>query len=405
MTDEINKNVTEILKFVEIEDQTSNNFIRLKHDEWRRIGFPESNKTLILKNNATFYFFNIKQNLREYCSEKNYRLSENYLNNTINDFLISCKLSNISQNDVRTQVKNLLDKIDDVNLHEYRVFLPVNHYDYRDNFTVDTVKIVKIDNDLFKKYFTYQGRTVDSPNVDNLIEHNNTDVGAIITVKAHDIEAAKELAEELLDKFVFSIKLFDFGSFISTRKYSYDQVNYCTLIYDKSTQGVSSRWDEYYPLARTTPPDEFYKKLENKWKKLTSFLYSEHLTTFQKSILDSMYWYGSTDNLRDSNTKQFLHCLFGLEKILLKKYESQKGKKFAKHMAIIFSGDHKYADSYRKYYDKRNDLVHDENTRIYDEEVMTLKINFRELLLDMIENHDKYENIESYYKEKYKIDL
>ena len=404
---EINQNVINILQFSEIRDSTNILDRSINPDEWRSIVSKslKHNVMFVLKQKATYYFFNIKDILREYCSEKNYKLSENYLDKTIVDFLISCKLSNISESNVMFHVKKWLEKFDSINLHEYTILLPINHYDYNGDLTIGNIKIIKINNDSLKKYFAMDIQTFNSPfDIEHLIKDNHTNIGAIINIKAHDYDAAKELAEELLDKFIFSIKLFDYGSFISTRKHSYDLINYDILTYNKSTKSLSLLNHDCYSLVRITPNKEFYKNLENTWKKLESFLYSEHLTMFQKSILSSLYWYGSIDKLRDSNVKKFLYCLIGLEKILLKKKESQKGKKFGEHLSIIFSGDQKYAEEYKKYYDKRNDLVHDENIQIYDEEVSTLEISLRYLLLDMIKDSDKYQDVESYYK-KYKIDL
>ena len=159
-----------------------------------------------------------------------------------------------------------------------------------------------------------------------MIKNNHTKTHAIIDVKAHDYDAAKELAAELLDKFIFSIKLFDPGSFVSTRKNSYEQINDSILTYNKSTKTLRSSGHNHHIPDRVNPSNDFYKNLEIKWKKLTSFLYSECLTMFQKSILASMYWYGSIDTLRDSNTKKILYYLIGLEKLLLKKKEQKKRK-------------------------------------------------------------------------------
>ena len=403
----INENVIDILKLSKIKDFTQRSDIFLNLTEWRAIGFgpQDSMKVFVLQDKAAHYFFNIKRILREYYSEKNYRLSENYLDKTIVTFLISCKSSKISDSDVASRVKEWLEKLDGVNQYEYRILLPVNHYDH-DHFTIDNITIAKIDNDLIKKYFATNKQLLTGlHDADYFMESNNTDIGAIITVKAHDVGAAQELAEELLDKFISSIKLFDSDSLISTRKYSYEQINYSIFIYNESRKSLRSIGHSYYTSGRMIHSKEFYKKLENAWGKLASFLYSEHMTAFQKSIFSSMYWYGSIDSMRDSNVKKFLYYLIGLEKLLLKKNEQQKGKKFGEHSAIIFSDDRKHAEFFKKYYDKRNDLIHDENIRIYDEEVTTLELNLRNLLLDMIEKSDKYQDVESYYKDEYKIDL
>lgn len=405
---EINENVVNTLKFSEIKEIKSKSDLMHRPENWRSTSFGPlgSHKWFILKNSAAYYFFNIKKILREYCSKKNYSLSENYLDKNIIDFLISCKTSNAPDSDVMFNVKEWLKELDSINRHEYRILLPVNHYDFREELNIDNIQIVKIDDDSIKKYFISDDRVSrEIYDVEHLEESNHTNIYAIVDVKAHDLDAATELANELLDKFIFSIKLFDPGSFISTRKNSYEQINESILTYDKSTKNLGYSGHSHYVPGRITPSKEFYKKLERKWKKLTVFLYSEHLTMFQRSILASMYWYGSVDIMRDSNVKKFLYYLIGLEKLLLKKKEQQKTKKFGEHSAILFSGDRKYAESYERYYLKRNDVIHDENIRIYDEEVTTLEINLRSLLLDMVEHSDKYQNIESYYKDKYNITL
>ena len=93
------------------------------------------------------------------------------------------------------------------------------------------------------------------------------------------------------------------------------------------------------------------------------------------------------------------------KKLLLKKKEQKKTKKFGEHAAILFSGNRKYTKSYETYYEKRNDIIHDENIKIYNEEINTLQFNLRNLLLDMIENSDKFQNIESYYMNRHNIAL
>lgn len=405
---ELNENIGSILTHSEIREIKSKSDLMLNPEEWRSTGFGglESHKQFVLKNKAAHYFFNVKNILRQYCSEKNFNLSDNYLDNTIVQFLITCKESNAKKNDLMFHVKEWLQDLDEVKIHDYRILLPINHYDFKEELNLENVHIVKLTDEIIEQYFKSDKNVLkDLFDREHLEQSNHTNIYAIIDVKAHEQDAAIELANELLDKFIFAVKLFDPGSFISSRKNSYEQVNESIISYDKSKKSMSYSGHSHYVPGRITPDKDFYKKLEVKWKKLTSFLYSEHLTMFQKSILASTYWYGKIDELRDSNVKKFLYYLIGLEKLLLKKNEQKKTKKFGDHSAILFSGNIKYTESYQKYYTKRNDIVHDENIRIYDEEVVTLQINLRSLLLDMIENFDKYQDVESYYKQKYNIVL
>ena len=374
-------------------------------DIWRFKSFGpiESQKMFILKVNAAHSFFNIKKILREHCFEKNYVLAESYLDKNIIDFLISCKSSVLSESDVLMSIKEWLQEFDSVEQHDYKILLPISHYDFKNELNIANLKIIRINDHAFKKNFT----SVNLPffSSSDFIKTNDTDICAIVNVKAHDENGAKELAQEILDKFIFSIKLFDPSSFISTRKHSYKQLTELTMTHDLSKQTLSSGGNNFFICARTIPNESFYLKLNTKWEKLVSFLYSEHLTMFQKSILASLHWFGSVDNLRDSNVKKFLWYLTGLEKLLLKNHEQQKAKKFGDHAAVVFSGDIKHTNFYKSYYEKRNEIVHDENITIYDNDVDTLRFNLRNLLLDMIENSQTCEDIDSYYKKKYNLDL
>ena len=408
ITNEIIDNVIKVIQFSEIKELEFWQKSVHNPDIWRWTSFGDLNsqKMFILKSNSGHHFYKIKKDLRKYFSKKNYSISENYLDSTVIDFLISCKISNLQNCDITINVKEWLEELDTINRNEYRVLLPINHFDYRNELSIANLKIVKINTDLINKYFVTDGHIPNTVfTAKDFIQSNDTDICAIINVKAHDDSAATELARELLDKFIFSIKLFDPGSFISTRQHSYQQTFECILVHNKSTKKFLFPGENYFMPSRIVPNEKFYKNLKIKWEKLASFLYSEHLTMFQKSILASMYWYGSIDNLRDSNVQKFLFYLIGLEKLLLKKNEQQKTKKFGEHAAILFSGNLQHCKFYESYYAKRNELIHDENIRIYDEEISTLRLNLRSLLLVMIENSDKYSNIESFYKDKYKLVL
>lgn len=239
---------------------------------------------------------------------------------------------------------------------------------------------------------------------DSLTKHNETKNIAIIEVESIEQDDAIQKANDNLKKFIHAEKLIDVGSFVTIRTKHYSQVNESIGVYNKTTKGYSSSSHNHHIPIRMTPSKEFYEKLEPYRNKLYKFLFNTNLTSLQQSIISSMYWLGEVDILRDTNEKKYLSYLTGLEKIVVKKHENQSKKKFALHMCALHKTPNEI-QFYEDYYERRNQLLHDENLRIFDEQVFTLLSIMRRLLLEMIEHYDEYQNVEEFWLKQYNITL
>lgn len=95
----------------------------------------------------------------------------------------------------------------------------------------------------------------------------------------------------------------------------------------------------------------------------------------------------------------------GLEWIVLHIYGRTfaKADNFGKNCAIIFSGDEQYWEFWRKYYWKRNDLSHQKLVEIYKEEIDTLRLNLRSLLLQLIDFTDNYTTVSDVFDNEFGI--
>ncbi len=80
-----------------------------------------------------------------------------------------------------------------------------------------------------------------------------------------------------------------------------------------------------------------------------------------------------------------------------------KSEKFSQNCALLFSGDKKYSDFWEKYYSKRNDLTHQKLVEIYKEDIDTLKLNLRDLLLQLIKHTDNYDTLKEVFENEYDI--
>ena len=80
-----------------------------------------------------------------------------------------------------------------------------------------------------------------------------------------------------------------------------------------------------------------------------------------------------------------------------------KADNFGKNCAKIFSSDERYSEFYKNYYDKRNDISHQKIKEIYKEEIDTLRLSLRQLLLELVEFTDKYSTLKDVFQKEYGI--
>jgi len=254
-----------------------------------------------------------------------------------------------------------------------------------------------------KQDFDIKGETAKITTASGLIDRNKTKTFAIVNVESLEKEHAEELGYQIVEKFIYATKLIDPGSFIRLRKWSMNQVTEEFLV--KDGKGLTESMHNYHLPTRVLPGNDFYTKLQPYWNKLASFLYSNSPNDLQQVILSSLYWFGETDVHTDSRVKQFLNFLTGLDWIVLNPYGKKflKADAFGKNCAKIFSGDEKYSEFWEEYYLKRNDITHQKLVEIYKEEIDTLRINLRSLLLQLIDFTNKYNTLKDVFDQEYGI--
>ena len=224
-------------------------------------------------------------------------------------------------------------------------------------------------------------------------------------IKSVEQEHAEELGYELVEKFIYATKLIDPGSYIRLTKCAMVQINEDTVVQENGQFPSSHNMQNHHVPIRTNPGDDFYNKLQPYWDKLASFLYSKNPTDLQGVILSALYWFGEADVYTDSRVKLFLNYVNGLELVILHKLDDirQKSVPFGKRCAKIFFDDEKYWEFWKDYYWKRNHITHKEYVYIYKEEIDTLRIDLRSLLLQLIDFTNKYNNLEDVFDKEYEI--
>ena len=363
-----------------------------------RLTVDNEGQSTVMKSGAAYYFFKIKRHMRDYCAEKNLIVSETFIDEQIVILLAGAKASCTGLADIALCVKDWIANIDKTAQDDYTVVLPLNRYQFGGEVNTARIKIVKIaDKKIEDSMPPISGAMKDGINAKYLADKNKTDTFAIIRTRANDKKSALELAEGMVDKVVYAIRLIDPNATVTSRRNFCSGLSMLYFVYNASKRQLSSGFERLNELPVIPQSDDFYDKLNEPWTCLLGFLFDDHPTDLQKSIIDALYWYGEVDAHRDTLVSQYLYYLIGLEKLLVPDHERQKAKKFGSTAAAVLHGSADHAGFYEEYYKKRNSLVHEGPVTIYKDDVDGLKIWLRSILLELVNNTDKFVDLVSYY--------
>ena len=400
----VSRLVAGALEHVEVAATVLSDPLHARPDIWRLIVEPHG-QSIILKNGLSYYFFNLKQCMRDYCAKKNLIVSENFIDEQIVKLLVDTKSSCTGLPDIVNHVKNWIDSVEKTKQDDYTVIMPINQYYFRGEVNTDRLKIVKItDKKIEESMCPFPNPLKDLYNAKELSESNKTDIFAIVNTRANDKDSAVELAEAMVDQFVYAVKLVDPSAAASSRKNSYNGLLVSYPIYNASKERISVVNKRLNETTGMIQSKEFYDNLNEPWTLLLGFLFDSNPTELQKAIIDALYWYGEVDVHRHTLVSQYLYCLLGLEKLLVPKRKSEKAKAFGKNAAIVFNKSEEHAEFYEQYYKKRNSLVHEGPIMIYQEDVDTLRLRLRQILLELVSNTTKFIDLKSYYNTVHNIE-
>ena len=373
-------------------------------DLWRLITHATGH-SIVIKSGVSYYFFTLKQRMRDYCIEKNLIVSEKFIDEQIIGLLVDSKASNMNLADIVCYVKNWIADIDKTTQSDYVVILPINQYHFRSEINTPHMKIVKItDKKIEDNLCKIPNALNDRFSAKELVDTNETDTFAIVTTRANDKESAIELSQAMVDRFVYAARLIDPNAIVSSRKNSYKELHMSYVAYDKSKTALSRAFTRLNDSPHIIQRSDFYDKFNKSWIQLLDFLFDSHPTKLQKSIIDALYWYGEVDVHRDTLVSQYLYCLIGLENLLVPIHERQKAKRFGKNAAIVLSGSVNHAAFYEEYYKKRNLLIHEGPVVIYQEDAESLRLWLRHILLNLVNNATKFIDLKSYYRDVHGIE-
>ena len=405
-TDELVENMKKIIEYT-IFDYSTKPTPSLNPEIWRTNirsinGRKPTVSSILLKRDAESFYYNFLDIVRDYCKEKNMYFSEKFLDDLMLDLIHKFRNVNPQQDTVKL-IRKFLSIFDKTVYEKYTILLPINHYILTDEINLDEFKVKKLTREDFSEYCTSSKVDTADKDFKNLTVNNNTDTIAIIKVESIKEDDAVQKAKNILKKFIHGEKLFNPNSFITTRLGYYTTIKDTLIVCNEANEFLSDFIEIHHQLDNIVPTKNFYEEIKPYRAKLHKFLFNTRLSSFQESIIASMCWFGDVDIQRDTNTKKYISYIVGLEKLSMKKYENRKKNKFG--LCIATFQKIKEKQFYEKYYEKRNNLLHDENLRIFDEQVSTLQDILRRLLLEMIDHYDEFQTIDEFWSKQYNIEL
>lgn len=370
-------------------------------DVWKSTMKQGQNNFFTMKQSAGYNYFRCLDYIREQLKASQSNISEDYLDKSYFDFLDEQTRNGV---DLSTACQTLLDGWNTLQLKKFKFLIPISQYNYREEINLGKIRIVRITDQILEQEFDVKDDLTEIMNSASLIKHNNTDIFAIVNVESLEQEQGEEIAYQLAERFVYAAKLIDPGSYVRLTRKQMVPINE-SILHKEEGSLSGERMHSYNLPVRITPSEKFYNNLQPYWNKLAKFLYSDNLNDLQEVILSALYWYGEADVYTDARVKLYSNLITGLEWIVLHTYGKAwaKGKPFGENCAVIFSGDIKYWEFWRDYYDKRNDITHQKLVEIYKEEIDTLRLNLRKLLLRLIEFTDNHNSVKDVFDKEFGI--
>ena len=216
----------------------------------------------------------------------------------------------------------------------------------------------------------------------------------VCRVQAYDNDNCKLISNTHVNRVLHFIKLIDPYSEVRLQVKDYKVVGRSEIIGrgkgSEYSHGNILRKDNF--MNRSVPV-EFMNRIRDKAE---TFFFKKDITGFQKAILSALYWYGRVDVTFDDYIVQYISYINGLERLVLFDAKGDKAEMFGKRISCRNPGIDREEISHL--YQKRNDLLHENEPNIYEDELTMLRTLLRLLILDMIDNNDDCIVLHSYFK-------
>lgn len=250
-------NIKKTLEFCELRDLESMTGHQ-NDDEWKSIySYRYTDKInydnrFVITRQANPYYFKCSDYLIEQLDKP---FSETFYNKLFHEFLEEQKRNNFQLTD---SCKKFIDKIHSIREPEYKFLIPISRSQYWKNLNFGKIKIVLLTEEVLKEEFNPSDSRI--ANCEDLIKTNGTNIFSIVTVNAVDETTAKEIAEGMTERYIYSRKLLDPFTFMRLRKNDLHLINESILM-RKDDMFSCDHSNHDIPIGKSQSK-QYYEKLK-----------------------------------------------------------------------------------------------------------------------------------------------
>ena len=381
---ELSKPLTDLIKHCTYNNKPDLNFKNVPDNVWIATDIMDS--TLVFTFDAHQYYYKIMPILRKTFPI----ITEEQHQRNIQALLVRIFID--PKKNVEKITKDWLAELFQIQLKDHECVGLIAGYPFPHSLKIGNVTIMPINSkeskELDKKYARPGGEL---SILDNL-EHG---INAIFccTTKAYDADSCKLISKNNVNRVLNFIKLIDPYSEVRLQVKNYNSMGDSNYI---MTENHINRTHHNIIRKDRIKREYFFENIEKLIEAAEKFFFKKDVTDLQKSILSALYWYGRVDVTFDDAIDQYISYINGLERLVLFDSKQNKAEVFGDRISKRFK--HHDKQDMIKFYKKRNDLLHEREPDIYEEDLTTLRFLLHDLITDLVYQNEKYATLYLYFR-------
>ena len=387
---ELSKPLTDLIKHCTYNNKPDLNFNNVPDNAWRTNGTMDG--TLVLTFDAHQHYYKIMSILRETVPI----ITEEQHQRNIQVLLI--RIFKNQKKNVEKITKDWLAVLVQLKLKDHKYVGLIAGYPFPLFLKIDNVTIMPINS---KEAQEFDKKCVGSDNKSSILDNLEHGINAMFccTTKAYDADSCKLISKNNVNRVLNFIKLIDPHSTIRLQAKNRNpmrNLNYIITKNNITTETHVDLMDNIMIRDDLTKKGHFLESIEKLVKTSEKFFFKKDITDLQKSILSALYWYGRIDVRFDDAVDQYISYINGLERLVLFDSKQNNAEAFGDRISKRFK--QYYKQDMIKLYKKRNELLHEREPDIYEEDLKTLRVLLHDLITDLISQNEKYTTLYFYFR-------
>lgn len=379
---------------------------------------PDTKRVISYPNKINSEYIHALRVLRRKTRAQRKFLSDNKLENLLNDSVMRLKYSTSSNlnNEIDSEITNIFDEIKILPNERHIFLIPIVRIEIINNkkITIGNSQIFNINlgnlKQLQEEYnvnLYFLSNDIEK-GISETIKVNDTKVYAKVIVDAGDTTKARYLALEKAETCLNILRLFAPNTPIRLRGDVHSPVNRRLIAANLDTKnfhGVSETVNIY--VKPHFIDERFIESLEKSGLDFINYLLNKEkrlLTELERNLLRAIFWFG--DACKDRYfVSRFLKYIISIEIILLKGERNKKEVISRRLSSVLYSND-KMEDAYqemKRLYQIRNEIIHSGLDFVEIDDVGQVMLWNRALIFKLLKLVKKYVDIEILIEKEFTV--